>query len=68
MKIDENSINEKAVKLIDGLVSHDFIYETDDLKEFAAMALGFVRGILDMAEAWKGELKNDRREETDESL
>ena len=65
MKIDENSINEKAVELIDKLVNYDFIYETDDLEEFAAMTLGIVRGILDMAEAMKGELKNDRREETD---
>ena len=65
MKIDENSINEKAVELIDKLVNYDFIYETDDLEEFAVMTMGIVRGILDMAEALKGELKNDRREKTD---
>ena len=65
MKIDENSINEKAVELIDKLVNYDFIYETDDLEEFAVMTMGIVRGILDMAEAMKGELKNDRREKTD---
>ena len=62
MKIDENSINEKAVELIDKLVNYDFIYETDDLEEFAVMTMGIVRGILDMAEALKGEMKNDRRE------
>lgn len=65
MKIDENSINEKAVELIDKLVNYDFIYETDDLEEFAVMTMGIVRGILDMAEALKGELKNDRREKTE---
>ena len=65
MKIDENSINEKAVELIDKLVNYDFIYETDDLEEFAVMTMGIVRGILDMADAMKGELKNDRREKTD---
>lgn len=65
MKIDENSINEKAVELIDKLVNYDFIYETDDLEEFAVMTMGIVRGILDMAEALKGEMKNDRREKTD---
>lgn len=59
MKIDENIINEKAMELIDELVSYDFIYDTDDLKEFAALSMGIVRGIMDMAGELKGELKND---------
>ena len=60
MKIDENIINENAMALIDELVSYDFIYDTDDRKEFAVLSMGIVRGILDMAGALKGELKNDR--------
>ena len=60
MKIDECIINEKAMALIDEFVSYDFIYDTDDRKEFAVLTIGIVRGILDMAGALKGELKNDR--------
>lgn len=60
MKIDECIINEKAIELIDELVSYDFIYDTDNRKEFAVLSMGIVRGILDMAGALKGELKNDR--------
>lgn len=47
MKIDENIINEKAIELIDELVSYDFIYGTDGRKEFAVLSMGIVRGILD---------------------
>ncbi len=62
MKIDENIINEKAMELIDELVSYDFIYDTDDLKEFAVLSMGIVRGILDMAGELKGELKNEQKD------
>ncbi len=66
MKIDENSINKKALKLINELICHDDIYAAvTDPKAYAVAKLGIVRGILDMAEAMKGELKNDRREKTD---
>lgn len=61
MKIDENIINEKAIELIDELVSYDFIYGTDGRKEFAVLSMGIVRGILDMAGALKGELKNEQK-------
>lgn len=66
--IDENTINEKALKLINENVGYNLMYDASvDLKEteLATTTLGIVRGILDMAEALKGELKNDRREETD---
>ena len=62
MRIDENIINEKAIELIDELVSYDFIYDTDDLKEFAVLSMGIVRGTLDMAGALKGELKNEQKD------
>lgn len=62
MKIDENTINEKAIELIDELVSYDFIYDTDDLKEFAVLSMGIVRGILDMAGALKGEMKDEQKD------
>lgn len=66
MKIDENSINKKALKLINELICHDDIYAAvTEPKAYAVATLGIVRGILDMAEALKGELKNDRREKTD---
>ena len=68
MKIDENSINinEKALKLINELICHDDIYAAvTDPKAYAVATMGIVRGILDMADAMKGELKNDRREKTD---
>ena len=61
MKIDENIINEKAIEMIDELVSYDFIYGTDGRKEFAVLSMGIVRGILDMAGALKGELKNEQK-------
>lgn len=61
MKIDENIINEKAMELIDELVCDDDIYAAGtDPKAYAVATLGIVRGILDMAWALKGELKNDR--------
>ena len=63
MKIDENSINKKALKLINELICHDDIYAAvTDPKAYAVATMGIVRGILDMAEALKGEMKNDRRE------
>lgn len=62
MEIDENIINEKALKLINENVGYNLMYDASvDLKEteLATTTLGIVRGILDMAEAMKGELKND---------
>ena len=60
MKIDENTINEKALKLIDELICYDDIYAAGtDPKAHAVATLGITRGILDMADAMKGELKND---------
>ena len=62
MEIDENIINEKALKLIDENVGYNLMYDASvDLKEteLATTTLGIVRGILDMAEAMKGELKNE---------
>lgn len=61
MKIDENIINEKAIELIDELICYDDMYAAEtDPKAYAVATLGIVRGILDMAGALKGELKNDR--------
>ena len=61
MKIDENTINEKALKLINELICYDDMYAAGtDPKAYAVATLGIVRGILDMAGALKGELKNDR--------
>lgn len=61
MKIDENIINEKAMALIDELICYDDMYAAEtDPKAYAVATLGIVRGILDMAGALKGELKNDR--------
>lgn len=58
--IDECIINEKALKLIDELICYDDIYAAGtDPKVYAVATLGIARGILDMAEAMKGELKND---------
>ena len=60
MRIDENTINEKALKLINELICYDDIYAAGtDPKTYALATLGIARGILDMAEAMKGELKND---------
>ena len=67
MKIDENIINEKAMELIDEIANYDFVYNTDDLKEFAVQSIGVVQGILDMAEALKGELKNEQKNNTTRS-
>ena len=62
MTIDKNILNAKAMELIDELTSYDFIYDTDDLKEFAVLSMGIVRGILDMAGELKGELKNEQKD------
>lgn len=63
MKIDENIIiNEKAMELIDELICYDDIYAAGtDPKAYAVATLGIVRGILDMAGALKGELKNEQK-------
>ncbi len=61
--IDECIINEKALKLIDRSMDYELIYDAEaDLEksELTAVTLGMIRGILDMAEAMKGELKNDK--------
>nr|DAT70319.1 MAG TPA: hypothetical protein [Caudoviricetes sp.] len=61
MKIDECIINEKAIELIDELICYDDIYAAGtDPRAYAVATLGIVRGMLDMAGALKGELKNDR--------
>lgn len=60
MKIDENIINEKAIEMIYQLIDPDLIYDTSgELRDLAVLTLGRVRGILDMAGALKGELKNE---------
>ena len=63
MKIDENTINEKALKLINELICYDDMYAAGtDPKAYAVATLGIVRGILDMAGALKGELKNEQKD------
>lgn len=63
MKIDECIINEKATRLIDGLLDPDLIYDTSgELRELAVLTLGRIRGILDMAGALKGEMKDEQKD------
>ena len=61
--IDENTINEKALKLINELICYDDIYAAvTDPKAYAVATPGIVRGIMDMAGALKGELKEESAE------
>ncbi|MEI3504162.1 MAG: hypothetical protein V8Q42_11110 [Anaerovoracaceae bacterium] len=62
MKIDECIINEKAMALIDEFICYDDIYAAEtDPRAYAVATLGIVRGVLDMAGALKGELKNEQK-------
>lgn len=59
MKIDENSINHNAVRLINDIVS-GFV-DTDSIEcssdRYKAITIGYVKGICDMANAMKEVLK-----------
>lgn len=59
MKIDENTINHNAVRLIDDIVT-DFVdnnvTECDD--GHRTITIGYIKGICDMANAMKEVLKN----------
>ena len=65
MKIDEASINDKAIKLIKELVgsSYDMImpnsenYQNTEERGYMLMTLGEIQGVLDMAQAMKEVLK-----------
>lgn len=58
MKIDENSINHNAVRLIDDIVT-DFVdnnvIECDG--DYKTITIGYIKGICDMANAMKEVLK-----------
>lgn len=60
MKIDENTINHNAVRLIDDIVT-DFanknVTECDDA--YKTITIGYIKGICDMANAMKEVLKVD---------
>lgn len=60
MKIDENTINHNAVRLIDDIVT-DFannnVIECDDA--YKTITIGYIKGICDMANAMKEVLKVD---------
>ena len=55
MKIDEESINHNAVRLIDELDVWDLI--GDDMHDYQVMTLGYIKGVTEMAKALKEVLK-----------
>lgn len=64
MNADECIINEKALELIDRSMDYELIYDAEadfEKSELTAVTLGMIRGILDMAGALKGELKNEQK-------
>ena len=55
MKIGEEDINHNATRLIDDLDVWDLIGE--DMHDYQVMTLGYIKGVIEMAEALKGVLK-----------
>lgn len=55
MKIDESAINHNVTRLISELNLWDMCGKDDDM--LRAMALGYVSGLNDLAEALKGVLR-----------
>lgn len=59
MKIDESTINHNAVRLIDDIVTDfvdDNVIECND--DYKTIAIGYIKGVCDMANAMKKVLKN----------
>lgn len=57
MKIDESCINHNAVRLIDGVWDMSRTAGEEEGMKLAAMTLGYIKGITDMANALKEALK-----------
>lgn len=59
MKIDENTINHNAVRLIDDIVT-DFVDNnvTECDGSYKTITIGYIKGICDMTNAMKEVLKN----------
>ena len=62
MKIDENTINHNAVRLIDNIIT-DFVNNnvTECDVDCKTITIGYIDGICDMANAMKEVLKVDQK-------